>query len=306
MPLTATQLEQMTVWCASDRDLHATRDEAKRRFFGPDLGRKARYWGGAGEFNARERRFLGFFLFTFTLPDGRHPAEVAAERLFTGRPLADAVAAVRGARYVTAIVTSVLGTNVFFELEDERLEVRSRILAQTVTRGRAVVAHLLPVRPGVWLLGPGWVELPLVFGPNMRANLRQHQTDPIAVELLLQSGDPSERPAPRTLPTFEVAVQMMAEAAKREGRDGMLLSAKEWESLVVRCMMDPDMMAFSKEIISRVGVLDSVDDMNRWLQLAMDIWNATPQPDRGGKSANQIATEQGPRLSSIEGGALGH
>ncbi len=303
MALTATQLDQMAVWCANDGDLQATRDEARKLFLGPDRGRKAQYWGGAGEFNAKERRFLGWFLFTFTLPEGRHPAEVAAERLFTGRPLADAVAAVRGARYVTAVVTSVLGSSVFFEMEDERLEVRSRILAQTVTRGRAVVAHLLPVRPGVWLPGPGWVELPVAFGPNMRANLRQHQIDPIAVEVLLQSGEPSERPSPRTFPTFEVAVQMMTAAAQREGREGMVLSPKEWESLVVRCMADPDMMAFSKEIIRRVGVLESVDDVNRWLQLAMDIWNATPQPDRGGKSANEIAAEQRPGLFSIEDGA---
>jgi len=31
-----------------------------------------------GELNARERRFTGWFGFDFRLPDGRHPAELAA------------------------------------------------------------------------------------------------------------------------------------------------------------------------------------------------------------------------------------
>jgi hypothetical protein len=40
---------------------------------------------------------------------------------------------------------------------------------------------------------------------------------------------------------------------------------------------------------SRVGTATSVEDLDRWLQLAMNIWNTTPQPDRGGASAYELS-----------------
>jgi len=36
---------------------------------------------GAGDVTSRERRFLGWFVLTFKLPDGRSPAEVAASAI---------------------------------------------------------------------------------------------------------------------------------------------------------------------------------------------------------------------------------
>ena len=48
---------------------------------------------------------------------------------------------------------------------------------------------------------------------------------------------------------------------------------------------------FSKEIVSRLGKVNSVEDVNKWLELAMNIWNNTPQPDRGGKSPFEIIRE---------------
>ena len=48
---------------------------------------------------------------------------------------------------------------------------------------------------------------------------------------------------------------------------------------------------FSKEIIHRVGEVNSVEEINKWLGLAINIWNNTPQPDRGGKSPFEISRE---------------
>jgi hypothetical protein len=48
---------------------------------------------------------------------------------------------------------------------------------------------------------------------------------------------------------------------------------------------------FSKNIVDRVGEVESVEEINKWLGLAMNIWNNTPQPDRGGKSPFEIRRE---------------
>ena len=48
---------------------------------------------------------------------------------------------------------------------------------------------------------------------------------------------------------------------------------------------------FGREIVGRVGEVQSVEEINRWLGLAMNIWNNTPQPDRGGKSPFEISQE---------------
>lgn len=40
-----------------------------------------------------------------------------------------------------------------------------------------------------------------------------------------------------------------------------------------------------------VGTVNSIDELNKWLGLAMNIWNNTPQPDRSGKSPFEIGRE---------------
>lgn len=57
-------------------------------------------------------------------------------------------------------------------------------------------------------------------------------------------------------------------------------------------MGNADVTAFTQEIVERVGDTASVEDLDRWLQLAMNIWNTTPQPDRGGKSAYELLRRQ--------------
>jgi hypothetical protein len=48
---------------------------------------------------------------------------------------------------------------------------------------------------------------------------------------------------------------------------------------------------FNKDIVKRVGKVISIDELNKWLGLAMNIWNNTPQPDRDGKSPFEISRE---------------
>ena len=65
----------------------------------------------------------------------------------------------------------------------------------------------------------------------------------------------------------------------------------QWKKLVLTHMKSIQINDFSKEIIDRVGKVGSVDEINKWLGLAMNIWNNTPQPDRGGKSPFEINQE---------------
>jgi hypothetical protein len=48
-----------------------------------------------------------------------------------------------------------------------------------------------------------------------------------------------------------------------------------------------------KDVIAGKGEPADVDELQGWLDLAMNIWNNTPQPDRGGKSATELYEEFG-------------
>ncbi|MFC2072738.1 hypothetical protein ACFLUU_08605 [Chloroflexota bacterium] len=48
---------------------------------------------------------------------------------------------------------------------------------------------------------------------------------------------------------------------------------------------------YSKEIVYLISEVKSVKEINKSLGLAMNIWNNTPQPDRGGKSPFEISRE---------------
>jgi hypothetical protein len=293
MAFTASQLEEIAAWCGSGRDLAAERKAAQREFFGDDDERPAAYWPGAGDPTSRQRRFLGWFTFDFRLADDRQPAEVAAASLYRGADLAEALDAVHRTRFVLAIVGSSDGRrSVFLELEDEHFEVRSTTLAQMMARGRAVVAHLVPVRQRFWLPGPGWLEWPIGIGPNMRRELKTFQPDPIQVERLLQrrAGTAEDQPGsdqPQDA-TLDAAVARMSAAAQAAGRHGLVLSVEEWREMVLRHMSGTDPNAYFGEVIGRIGAAGSMEDLNHLLGLANNIWNATPQPDRGGKTANEL------------------
>ena len=95
--------------------------------------------------------------------------------------------------------------------------------------------------------------------------------------------------------TLAQAVAAMTAAARCEGRARLILSDEDWSALVLRHMYGPDPGSFTQEIVDRVGRVANITALNRWLMLATAIWNATPQPDRDGKSANELLAEERPR-----------
>jgi hypothetical protein len=297
MALTPTQLEDLVKWCAMSEELRVARDGARETFFGNDAPSPAQYWPGTGDPTSRSRRFLGWFMLDVRLPDGLQPAEVAAQHICEGEILAQATAAIRGARFVTAAIATILpGRGALLEVEGEHFEVRSRAWAQMMHRDRTVMAHLLPIRQDLWLPGPGWLEWPIALGPGMKRELKTlFQPTPVEVERLLQGraragGDraPAAQPEDATLAE---AVARMTRAAEAQGRGGLARSPEAWESLVLRYLHDADTTAFFQDVIDRVGPVEHVEELNGWLALARNIWNTTPQPDRNGQTAYQLSGE---------------
>ena len=84
----------------------------------------------------------------------------------------------------------------------------------------------------------------------------------------------------------------MTQAANTEMKPGLVLSTKEWQQLVLKHLNNPDIVTFAQEITKRVGEVQRVEDLNQWLGLAMNIWNTTPQPNRGGKTAHEMSREE--------------
>ena len=291
--LGSRHIEEMAAWCWASPDLADARDEARKTFYGDEDSRSIGYRDGADTETSRRRRFLGWFMFGHTLPDGRVPAEAAAEALYGGLALEEACASIRGSRYVLAIVVSLIpGRSVFLELEDERFEVRDKEVSRLLDRGNALATWLIPSRRGLWLVGPGWLEWPYKIGPNMRRELSKFQMDPVDVDRSLRT--PTEEESSDREPqyprdrTLEDAVVRMTAAARAEGRERLVMSSEEWTRLVLDHLPNHDAIGFSQHIAERVGDVPTFDDLNRWLSLAMNIWNNTPQPDRDGMTAFEM------------------
>jgi hypothetical protein len=106
-------VEQLPAWCATSDALTDMRSKARTDFFGYDEPGTIKYVAQTGEVNARERRFMGWFGFYFRLPDGTHPAEMAAAALLSGSELVSALKSIRQARFVMAMVTSYLVSTSF-------------------------------------------------------------------------------------------------------------------------------------------------------------------------------------------------
>ena len=267
MAFTASQLNDIVAWCSSTPELAGERSQAQRQFFGDDDERPVKYWEGAGDVVSRQRRFIGWFAIDFRLADDRQPAQLAAESLYRGSDLVEALDAVRRSRFVLAIVQSTDGKRAtFLELEDERFEVRNTTWAQVLARGGAVVAHLLPVRNRFWLAGPGWLEWPIGIGPNMRRELSKFQVDPIQLERLMQGRVSNSNESPRAQPpedaTLEEAVARFTSTATERGRHELVMSVDEWRALVVRHMSDPDPNAYFQAVLARTGAVSDIDDLN--------------------------------------------
>ena len=296
MALNANVVEQLAEWCLRDDALADIRATARRDFFGYDEPGEARYMEGAGDVTSRERRFLGWFALTFKLPDGRYPAELAAAAILSGNELASAVDSIRGSRFVLAMVAMVNpGRGLILRLEDEEFTVESRQLTRLFNRDDAICAHIIPAGRRGWLVGPGWLSWPIGIMPGLQAMLKKFQLSPMEVERFLQQReDPSKDRPKEELPrddTLKAAVARMTKAAQAEGRKNLIMTPAQWKKLVLAHMKSSQINDFSKDIVSRVGEVESVEEINKWLGLAMNIWNNTPQPDRGGKSPFEIIQE---------------
>jgi len=298
MALTHSTVEQLVEWCAKSEDIVDIRARARSHFFGYYNKEPTNYIAGTGDINSRERRFLGWFVLNFRLPDGRHPAELAANALLKQPGLSSAITAIQKARYITGVATMIIrGRSFSLELEDEELAINGPALSHILQRGQAVSAHILPASRNRWLLAPGWLTWPIQPGPGMRSRLKSSfQPDPIEVERFLQG----RVKVPEELrdieypedDTLEEAVARMSEAAKKKGRPQFIMSPEEWKNIVLLHMKSNDFNGFVKEIYQRVGNFNSIKELNKWLALTMNIWNNTPQPGRGGKSANQLVRQQ--------------
>lgn len=296
MALNANMVEQLAQWCLRHDALGDARAAARRDFFGYDEPGKAHYMNGAGDVTSRERRFLGWFALTFKLPDGRCPAEVAAATVLSGNELASAIDSIRGARFVLAMVAMANpGRGLILKLEDEEFTVDSRQLSRLFERGDAICAHIVPAGRRGWLIGPGWVHWPMRIMPGMQAVLKKFQLSPIDLERFLQQRRDLSEDQPRGKPprdvTLKEAVARMTHAAEADGRANLVMTPAEWQKLVVPYMKSSRVNDFSREIIRRAGEFKSVEEVNKWLGLAMNIWNNTPQPDRGGRSPSEIVRD---------------
>jgi len=296
MPLNAYMVEQLAEWCLRSDTLADIRATARRDYFGYDEAGEVHYMEGAGNLTSRERRFLGWFILTFKLPDGRSLAELAATTILSGSELASAIDLIKGARYVLAMVTMVnSGGSLILRLEDEEFTVENRQLSRFSNRDDAIYAHIIPAGRRGWLVGPGWLQWPIGIMPGRQAMLKKFQLNPIELERFLQQREDPSKDRPKVeMPrdsSLEAAVARMTEAAKAEGCQNLNMTLTQWKKLVFSYMESSQINAFSKEIMNRVGNVDSVEDINKWIGLAMNIWNNTPQPDRGGKSPFEISRE---------------
>jgi len=296
MALNADMVEQLADWCLRSDTLTDIRATARRDFFGYDEPGEARYMEGVGDVTSRERRFLGWFALTFKLPDGRYPAELAAAAILSGNELTSAIDSIKGCRYVLAMAAMVNpGRGLILRLEGEEFTVDNRQLSRLLSRDDALYAHIIPAGRRGWLVGPGWLLWPIRIMPGMQAMLKKFQLSPIDLERLLQQRRDSSSDSPKVeLPrdsSLKAAVARMTKAAKAEGHQSLIMTSAQWKKLALLYMKSSKITDFSKEIVNRVGKVNSVEDINKWLGLAMNIWNNTPQPDRGGKSPFEISRE---------------
>jgi hypothetical protein len=305
MALNQLTVEQLGAWCFNTEQLATERKKAWAIYFGEDDPRPVKYWGGTEEKNSRERRFLGWFMFDHTLRGGEKAAEVAVRRLFPAGLQGEPLEAIASVRYVNAVVSSVLGRSVFLELEEESFEVRSPIWAANLQRSQAIVAHIVPVRHRYWLPGPGWLVWSVSIGPGMREAMKSFQVDPIQVEQFLQGRSASEGKPQRKVPkdrTFAAAVARMSDWARQHGYAALVLNPDEWQSLVLKHLRTMRPTAMAGDLLAMVGSMKSEDDFQTVLDLSMNIWNNTPLPDRGGKSARELGARRG--RDSATGGNL--
>jgi hypothetical protein len=86
--------------------------------------------------------------------------------------------------------------------------------------------------------------------------------------------------------TLADAVTRLTEVARADGRDDLVRPIQEWEALVQRYIVHTDSIGFLEE----AGAFLAADEaeMQEWTDLLTNIWNTTPQPDRGDLTALEL------------------
>ena len=187
MTLNANSIEQLAMWCLKTDAIADVREIAHRDFFGLDEPGEMNYLGEAGSPIIMERRFLGWFTLTFILPDGRHPAELAASVVLMGSELNSLIDLINNSRYILGVISMVIpGQGLILRLEDEEFSIQSRQLSRLADRNDGLYAHIIPDGRRGWLVGPGWMQWPMSITRSIELQLKKYQLNPIDVERILQ------------------------------------------------------------------------------------------------------------------------
>jgi hypothetical protein len=137
------------------------------------------------------------------------------------------------------------------------------------------------------------MELPFQAGPNMKRELGQLQADAVSLEKMLCGKLDTQAPVPHRSATLAEAVERMSRLARERGHPELNLSEETWSSMVLGYMEEMDATGFCSMIAASAAPTD-IDETQLWTDHASDVWNNTPQPERGGKSAAQLVEELRP------------
>lgn len=101
----------------------------------------------------------------------------------------------------------------------------------------------------------------------------------------------TSKAAERAWPKLEKAVAKLTDAAIAAGRLDLVHDVDDWYEIVVAHMQANDAAGFFAGVLGSGSASETVEQMNRWMELIQEIWNLVPQPDRGDKTAYELLAE---------------
>ncbi|MEI6510385.1 MAG: hypothetical protein WCO14_05490 [bacterium] len=297
MTLDPLTLEKWIDWCSRASELAAARYQAWRIFFDLDDPSPIEYIDSSGTLENREKRFLSWFCLDYLLGDDTLPIEQAIRALVLEPKRVAATKLVHRARFLLGVVKDILpgasgGPQAFFlQVSREQLGVYSATTDTGVQRGEGMILHLVPNGSGGWVAAPGWVRWPIAITPALRRQLQGLRLNPPQVERYLQCRNMVMAIPRKSSKGLAEAVQRMSDVAREMGEEALVLSCEEWQEIVLPNLIreKPSPQHYIQQLLARIHKTVDADMLNRVIDLAMDIWNHTPQPDRDGKSAYQMA-----------------
>ncbi len=93
-----------------------------------------------------------------------------------------------------------------------------------------------------------------------------------------------EDPKPLRDPSLVEAVARMTREARQAGWTGLVLTPREWERLVLKCLNGRGPWDFVKEIIHRAEPESTITMLDKWMALAGNIWANAMEAERGGNT----------------------